>query len=360
MRINSLESTIIVANDLQKEFSFALKSYKENKKYILVDTNTRQHCLPVIEKFEEIKGVDIIEIPAGEDNKSIDNVVKIWNHLSKNGADRKSLLINLGGGMLSDLGGFAASTFKRGIDFINIPTTLLSQVDASIGGKLGINFNHLKNEIGVFNVPQFVIIDTVFFNTLDDKNILSGYAEMIKHALIYSIEHWNKLKTIDIRNTKYETLKQSISKSLLIKNDFVLSDFKEGNIRKALNFGHTIGHAFESFMIENGTPLLHGEAVAHGIICELYLSLKKLGFPENLLNEIAEYILINYGKISIPENIYEQLYDLMKHDKKNENQKINFTLLSNIGEIEINEQCSKELVFNSFDFYTQLTKSEKS
>ena len=198
MQISSLDSKVIVTDDLQKDLEMILESYKKNKKFIVVDENTLVHCLPLIKEFEALKNAVVIELKSGENHKSIDSTVEVWNSLNKQGADRKSLVINLGGGMIGDLGGFAASTFKRGIDFINIPTTLLAQVDASIGGKLGINFNGLKNEVGIFKTPRFVIIDTVFFKTLDKNNLLSGFAEMIKHSIIYSISHWAKIKQVII------------------------------------------------------------------------------------------------------------------------------------------------------------------
>jgi len=355
MQISSLQSTIIVTDNLQKDLSAVTKKYSKSNFFILVDENTQQHCLPIIADFERIKDAKIIEIKSGEDNKSLESAKQVWSFLSNNGADRNSLLINLGGGVIGDLGGFAASTFKRGIDFINIPTTLLAQVDASIGGKLGINFDGFKNEIGLFKSPAYVVIDTVFLKSLDRDIFLSGFAEMIKHALIYSSNHWKKLKTIDFsKSIDYEDFKKSIAKSIFIKNDFIQDDPKEKNIRKALNFGHTIGHALESFFLERNQPMLHGHAIAHGMVCELILSHLKLGFDKLKFEEIANFVLKTFGRITFEKDDFETIYKFMLHDKKNEKGQINFTLLSEIGEVELNVNCKKDLIFNTLDFYTQV------
>ena len=290
-------------------------------------------------------------VPSGEKNKKTDSVAKIWEFLSKNGADRKSLLINIGGGMLTDLAGFAASTFKRGIDFLNVPTTLLSQVDASVGGKTGINFNGLKNEVGTFKEPVVVIINTDFLKTIDHENFVSGFAEMIKHGLIKSPVHLEELKTFDLQNIDYDVLETIISHSVDVKKYFVSNDLTENNIRKALNFGHTVGHAFESLAMKKNKPVLHGFAVAYGMIAELWLSAKKCGFPKNDLVELTNWLLKIYVKISIEENDFERVFELMTHDKKNESGRINFTLLSKTGEIKINQNCEKELIFEALEYF---------
>ena len=354
MRINTEFSTIYISEELQKILDKVLEEFQKTKVFILVDENTRKYCLPRIQNHTIIQSAEIIEIKSGENNKCIQSLEKIWNILTNKNANRSSLLINLGGGLIGDLGGFAASTFKRGMNFINIPTTLLSQVDASIGGKTGINFQGLKNEIGVFNHPQYVIIDSSFNRTLDKRNIMSGWAEMLKHALIFSEEDWKNLIAHDIKQTGFKELNQLIARSVNIKNHFVEQDPKEKNIRKALNFGHTFGHAFESLLMNTKNEILHGEAVAHGMICEIYLSHKICELSKLHLNEMVEYLLSTFGKLDIKEELFEQIFDLMTHDKKNEGGKINFTLLKNIGKIEINQNCRKENIMETLNWYMNL------
>ncbi|RLD75777.1 MAG: 3-dehydroquinate synthase [Bacteroidetes bacterium] len=349
-----LISDIIFTNNIS-DLPFLFDAYTNKKTFILVDENTRQYCYPLLEKYLP-KNTHLISIKSGEENKNIETLKLIWEALSKNGADRKSLLINLGGGVIGDMGGFAASTFKRGIDFINIPTTLLSQVDASVGGKTGFDFLGLKNEIGCFNAPVKVIIYPEFLKTLDNDNIISGFAEMIKHALIFDAEHYGKLKEINLNRNEinYEKLLNLIKKSVQIKEYFVKNDPYEANIRKALNFGHTFGHAIESFLMNTDKELLHGKAVAFGMIFELFLSNKKCSLPINQLLDISEYITNTYGRFEYTKDNYEAFYKLMQHDKKNDNEEVNFTLLSDIGKAEINQTASKQEVFEAFDFYLQL------
>lgn len=264
--------------------------------------------------------------------------------------------------MVTDLGGFAASTFKRGIPFINIPTTLLSMVDASVGGKTGINFNGLKNEIGVFNQPATVLIDTQFLRTLDYQNICSGYAEMLKHGLISDMKTFAELLSFDLNNVDYAHLAQMVSTSVEVKEHIVAEDPQEHGIRKALNLGHTVGHAFESFALqfenkpENPQgihPVLHGYAVAWGLICELYLSCIKTGFPTNIMRQTVQFIKDSYGTLSVTCNDYPQLFELMTHDKKNTAGTINFTLLGGIGDIRINQTATKEEIYEMLDFFRE-------
>ena len=254
--------------------------------------------------------------------------------------------------MVTDLGGFAASTFKRGIKFINIPTTLLSMVDASVGGKTGVNFGGLKNEIGVFNNADYVILDTVFLKTMDDENLCSGYAEMLKHGLINNEEMWAELVNYDIHNPDLSRLQSMVAESVAVKERIVLEDPLEHGIRKALNVGHTMGHAFESFAMKR-TPILHGYAVAYGIICELYLSAKKAGFPTDKLHQTVSYIRGHYGSLSFTCDDYDELLALMKHDKKNVAGTINFTLLGGIGDILINQTATTEEIKEALDFYRE-------
>lgn len=318
--------------------------------FILTDHNTELYCLPALMRSDRIKKSKLISIEQGDESKNIDTTIKIWQFLTENKASRKSLMINLGGGMITDLGGFAASTFKRGMPYVNISTTLLGAVDAATGGKTGINFLGLKNEIGIFSPAEAVLINPAFFKTLDAKNLRSGFAEVIKHALISSYEEWNLCLAFDLEDINFDVLKNLTSKSILIKEKIVEQDPKEQNIRKALNFGHTIGHAIESMSYKTNSPLLHGYAVAWGMICELYISHIKLNFPKEELLKYLYWVKEYYGSCMINCKQYEDLYRLMQHDKKNESDQINFTLLKNIGEVEINQTATKEKIFESLDF----------
>lgn len=318
--------------------------------FILTDTNTEKLCLPLVMQSGKLAGSHLIVIEAGDNNKNIESAVKIWQYLSENSATRKSLLINVGGGMITDIGGFAASTFKRGIPYINISTTLLGAVDAATGGKTGINFLGLKNEIGVFAPAKEVLINVDFFRSLDSQNLRSGYAEMVKHALIDTREEWNEILKFDLEEPRFEILTQLVERSIRVKERIVEQDPTEQNIRKALNLGHTFGHAFESISYRRHRPVLHGYAVMWGLLCELYLSHLKLNFPKEDLLKLKYMIKEFYGTFNIDCKEYDELYELMTHDKKNESEQINFTLLSDIGQIQINQTATKEEIFDCFDF----------
>lgn len=344
---------VILCDELEKDLLGAMNSKSYDKLFILTDENTELHCLPAINKLLLDNNAIYVTIPAGDLNKNIETLSHVWTQLSQKGATRHSLLINLGGGMTTDLGGFAAATFKRGIRYINIPTTLLSMVDASVGGKTGINFNGLKNEIGAFAPASSVLIETEFLKTLDKENFFSGYAEMLKHGLISNTEHWAELLNFPTDNLDYIKLKELVGKSVQIKEDIVEQDPYEQGIRKALNLGHTVGHAFESLSFEEDRPVLHGYAVAWGIVCELYLSSVKTGFPTDKLRQTVQFIKENYGCFSIDCKIYDKLYAYMLHDKKNTAGIINFTLLKDVGEICINQSADKDEIFEMFDFYRE-------
>ena len=327
----------------------------QSKKHFLATEETVDKLwISKLDVFLQSNEIKKVVSPAGENNKKIESVVKIWEFLSANGGDRKSLLINIGGGMLTDLAGFAATTFKRGIDFLNVPTTLLSQVDASVGGKTGINFGGFKNEIGTFKEPVAVLINTDFLSTIDNDNFISGFAEMIKHGLIYSPKHLADLEKYDIENIDYDLLQEIIHDSVNVKSYFVSNDPTEQNIRKALNFGHTIGHAFESYALKQNRAIQHGHAVAYGMIAELYLSVKICNFPKDDFSRLTKWLLELYNKFEISAEDFEALFELMTHDKKNESGRINFTLLSEIGKIKINQNCSKELIFESLEYFVNL------
>lgn len=342
---------VIKSSDLKKDIIQILKNIPHDKLFILTDSNTEEICYPLVADIEEISNAGKITIQAGDDHKNIEALASVWTYLSKNGATRHSLLINLGGGMLTDLGGFASATFKRGIKCINIPTTLLGAVDAAVGGKTGINFIGLKNEIGAFAPAEAVLIDANFFKSLDYSNFLSGYAEMLKHSLIDSEKEWVKIISFDTEEIDYTLLQQLVVDSVTVKERIVEEDPFEKGIRKALNLGHTIGHAFESLSYTLKHPMPHGYAVAWGMVCELYLSFKKCGFPKEKLLQTVNFIKDNYGLFYFTCDNYEALFELMTHDKKNESaSKINFTLLSDIGKVELNQTADKEEIFESIDF----------
>ncbi|HKL08038.1 MAG TPA: 3-dehydroquinate synthase [Bacteroidales bacterium] len=354
MRIETSFSTIIISTTVQSVIKRFLDESDYSKVFILVDENTKKHCLPHIQTNHLLDNAKIIEIRSGELNKSIETIINIWTFLTRHHADRNSVLINLGGGIIGDMGGFAASTFKRGIDFVNIPTTLLSQVDASAGGKTGINFLALKNEIGVFSHPKNVFIDSHFLKTLDKRNILSGWAEMIKHTLIFNQQDFEHLIQHNITTINFNTLNQLIARSVQIKNHYVESDPQEKGMRKALNFGHTFGHAFESFFMDKKSRLLHGEAVALGMLCEIYLSSRLCNFPANKMTQIVRYILNIFSKPNIPEKNKETILELIGHDKKNKGTVLHFTLLEDFGKIKINQHCSKNQMLETLKWYNTL------
>jgi len=348
-------ASIIVTRELEDELAKVLSRYPQDKIFLVTEQNCDQFCVPLISHTPGFEHFKKVIIPSGEENKTLSSVEKIWLFLSQNGADRKSLVVNLGGGMLTDLGSFAASTLKRGMDFLNIPTTLLSQVDASVGGKTGFNFNGLKNEIGVINQPTTVLIDTRFLRTIDSQNFISGYAEMIKHGLIDSPVHLEEVRNFDLKNPDLEILRGLIARSVAIKDSFVMRDPNEHNVRKALNFGHTIGHAFESTALYSGHPILHGFAVAYGMIAELYLSHKVCNLPQSVLNDLSNWLISVYGKYAIRSSQFESFYQLMTHDKKNDAARINFTLIPSVGEVAINQNCDKTLIFEALEYYKQLS-----
>lgn len=300
-----------------------------------------------------MQGARMITIAPSDEAKNISTLTKVWSALQEGGASRHSLMVNLGGGMVTDLGGFAASTFKRGMAYINIPTTLLAQVDASVGGKTGINFGGLKNEIGVFNCASSVILSSAFLRTLDKENLLSGYAEMLKHGLLSTKENWAELLCFDITNPDFDTLQMLVAKSVAIKEEIVNIDPTEKGIRKALNLGHTSGHALESLALEEERTILHGYAVAWGLMMELYLSAKKCSFPAKEMHQLENFVKEHYGKFLYECKHYDTLYKYMTHDKKNENGNINFTLMGAIGDIRINQTASKDEIEEMLDYYRE-------
>lgn len=345
-----MNQKVIVSGNLERDLVNAIAECEHDKIFILTDQTTHDMCLPKLQNFLCLKGAQSIVIKAGDTNKTLDSLAEVWTALSQGGATRHSLMINLGGGMVTDLGGFAASTFKRGIDFINIPTTLLAMVDASVGGKTGINFGGLKNEIGVFSDSKFVIINTQFLDTLDHDNICSGYAEMLKHGIISDNKHWAELVGFNLAQPDLAQLQRMVAESIKVKERIVTEDPHEHGIRKALNLGHTVGHALESFAMKHGRPVLHGYAVAYGMVCELYLSARKTDFPTDKMHQTVRFILDHYGRLPYTCDDYPELLELMRHDKKNTSGIINFTLLGGIGDIRINQTATKEEIEEALDF----------
>lgn len=345
-----MNQKVIVSGNLERDLVNAIAECEHDKIFILTDQTTHDMCLPKLQNFLCLKGAQSIVIKAGDTNKTLDSLAEVWTALSQGGATRHSLMINLGGGMVTDLGGFATSTFKRGIDFINIPTTLLAMVDASVGGKTGINFGGLKNEIGVFSDSKFVIINTQFLDTLDHDNICSGYAEMLKHGLISDNKHWAELVGFNLAQPDLAQLQRMVAESIKVKERIVTEDPHEHGIRKALNLGHTVGHALESFAMKHGRPVLHGYAVAYGMVCELYLSARKTDFPTDKMHQTVRFILDHYGRLPYTCDDYPELLELMRHDKKNTSGIINFTLLGGIGDIRINQTATKEEIEEALDF----------
>jgi 3-dehydroquinate synthase len=334
-----------------------IQTTNPSKLFVLVDDNTHNYCLPLfLGNLETEIHIEIIEIESGETNKNIDTCKGVWEAMSELEADRKSMLINLGGGVVTDLGGFVACTYQRGIRYINVPTTLLSMVDASVGGKTGVDLGVLKNQVGIISNGDMVIVDHAFLNTLPFEELRSGLAEMFKHGLIYNRDYWNRFK--NITKITVETLSPLIWQSVDIKNVIVTQDPREENIRKTLNFGHTLGHAIESYFLNHETKstLLHGEAIAAGMLMEAFLSFKTTKLPQPDLEEITEFITRFYSRIDLDSADYESIIKLLKYDKKNSHGKINFVLLTEIGQPVLDCNVDNTLIEGAFEFYLSCYK----
>lgn len=340
---------IILSTSICDELT-ALCDTKADKLFVLTDTTTHEKCLPLLSGCEALKEAVHIVIGATDTHKTLDTLAYVWQQLGHGGGSRHSLMVCLGGGMVTDLGGFAASTFKRGIRFINIPTTLLAMVDAAVGGKTGINFDGLKNEIGVFNESQAVVINTQFLQTLDAENIRSGYAEMLKHALLSGGDLLARHLDFDLANPDLPRLQKMVAESIKVKEAIVKADPHEHGLRKALNLGHTFGHALESLALEQDRAVLHGYAVAWGLVCELYLSCTLRQFPESVMRQCVRFIRDYYGTFDFDCKAYDHLYDLMRHDKKNQAGVINFTLLNGVGDIALDCHATQNDIYEAFDF----------
>lgn len=329
--------------------AFLKLNYSDKKKTIITDNNVFNCWIEqLVTSIPELSEAEIIQLPSGEDSKCIEIAIQVWETLSENKISRGDLIINFGGGVITDLGGFIASLYKRGMSFVNIPTSLLAQVDASVGGKTGIDLGPHKNQIGVFNNAEITLINPQYLSTLPEAELNSGYAEMLKHGLIASRNHWDNLKSIDYK--KIEDLMKLISESVQIKNEIVKSDPTENDLRKSLNFGHTIGHAIEGFYLLNKKPVKHGHAIAIGMLAEAYIS-----FSAGLLNnkdwtEIHYIITDKFEKIRIDPIEFPQLIRLMENDKKNNSEQINFTLISEVGRNLINQEVAKSEIIKALEF----------
>jgi len=337
----------------QLEEEIALAS----KVFVLVDSNTLEHVWPIVASTAGLDQVEILEVEPGEQSKSLEICHHLWASLLESGANRSSLLINLGGGVVTDLGGFIASTFKRGIKFINIPSSLLAMVDASSGGKTGINLGHSKNQIGVFNEAHLVLIFSDFLKTLPLEHLRSGYGEMLKHGLIQDKKYWTDLT--NIKTLSFEEIGPFIKRSIEIKSEVVTADPFEKGLRKTLNFGHTFGHALESKHWENETPILHGDAVAIGMLIAAELSTRKGMLSKEENREIQLEISTKFSLSPIISIKFDDLIKELKNDKKNTNDKINFTLLNSIGEAVYDQHCSYEELEIAFDVITKLAENNE-
>ncbi len=342
--IQHQSSKIFFGNNLEDNLNEVLKTeYSGRKKIIITDDNVFDIWVEnLITSVEELNGAEIIQFPAGEENKTIEMCYQVWETLTDYKIGRGDVILNFGGGVITDMGGFIASTYKRGIDFINIPTTLLSQVDASVGGKTGVDLGGFKNQIGVFALPTYVFIEYKYLNTLPQKQLVSGYAEMLKHGLIEDIRHWQNL--IDIKVLTVECLSEYIYDSVNIKHHIVVSDPTEKGKRKALNFGHTIGHAIEGFLLTNDQTVPHGYAVAWGVLVESKMSVKLNLLNENDYQNIKKFISSTYPKCPVDSSHINELLDLMLNDKKNNGSQINFTLLDEIGSCIVNQEVDENCI----------------
>ncbi|SFH87078.1 3-dehydroquinate synthase [Halpernia frigidisoli] len=331
-----------------------LTELKPSQLIILADENTHEYCLPqLLVNLETEIPFEIIEIEAGEDLKTIETATHLWEILAEFKTDRNALVINLGGGVITDVGGFVASTYKRGIKFINIPTTLLGMCDASIGGKTGIDHAFLKNIIGTFSQPEKIFFYPKFLKTLPFEELRSGFAEMLKHGLIADEKHWKDL--ISVTELSADHLEMHINKSMQIKQNVVDIDFKEQNVRKTLNFGHTFGHAFESLFLKKENAIPHGEAVAMGMICETYLSFLQKYISAETSDQIIAALQFYFPYQDISHFSNEEITLLMLNDKKNDSGKIKFSLLETVGKGNFDIEVSEENVIKTLDFYRKLS-----
>ncbi len=343
--------TIYCGTEVWNVLNTYLEKVKYSNIYILTDSNTRNYCLPAFIQYTNLNSQPtLLEMPQGEENKTIETCLQLWNQLSESKADRNSLLINLGGGVISDLGGFVASTFKRGIHFINIPTSLLAMVDAAVGGKNGVDLGSIKNQIGTINAAQLVLIDTRFLKTLPKAHITSGVAEMLKHGIIASEKYFSNVLNMSPANSNFDSL---IWESVEIKNHIVAEDPSETGLRKTLNYGHTLGHAIESYCLQNSErkTLLHGESIAIGMILATFISSEIVSFPKKLLYKISSGILSMFEKVPFTKTDVNEICKLLIYDKKNSGGKVYFVLLEDFNKPVINCEVPNALIHKAFKYY---------
>jgi len=347
-------SEIIVSQSAEKQLSAWIEANQYSKVFLLVDTNTHEYCLTnFLKNFATYLPIEVIEIPAGEEGKNIETCSQVWQAMSELKADRNSLLINLGGGVVTDLGGFVACTYRRGIDFVHFPTSLLAMVDASIGGKNGVDLGNLKNQVGVIQQPPKVFINPAYLNTLPTQQMKSGLAEMLKHGLIYNPTYWSKFE--QMHQMDASVLEDLILESIEIKVSVVEADPTEKGIRKTLNFGHTLGHAIESYFLgDSKKQLLHGEAVAVGMILAAFLSVELVSMPISQLNRIVEVITRYFSKVSFTSEDIAKIIQLTKFDKKNRGDQVNFVLLEEIGKSKIDCVVPENAIQDAFQFYQDI------
>ncbi len=341
-----LPANIILTDSPSLDLERFLTQKKYSKILILVDEHTQEACYPMISGSLPEHGV--LTIDSGEESKVLETCEAIWQTMTDEKLDRHAVLIILGGGVLGDMGGFCAATYKRGIDFILIPTTLLAQADASIGGKLGIDFNNFKNHIGVFKQPALTLLHAGFLKTLPENELRSGFAEVIKHALISDRKLWDSIRTKDLKSQDWNTL---LKQSAEFKYSVIEQDPYEKGLRKILNVGHTVGHALESYFLANDNKVLHGEAIAAGLIAEAFIASKRNLLDDRSLNEIADYILKIFGKLNVPENALTEIAALCLQDKKNKGNSVLSALPEGIGKAKWDVEISSAEIVDSLQFY---------
>ena len=349
--IQSINYNIEIGSLLDSTLGELLSTtYKNAQKIILVDENSKAYCLEyLITSYDELAYAEVIELPSGEENKQLDICIQVWESMTEYNIDRSALLINLGGGVISDMGGLIASLYKRGISFVNIPTTLLAMVDASVGGKTGVDLGAFKNQIGLFSFPECIYVDKGFLNTLEKNQIKNGIAEMLKHGLIQDRKHWDSIKSLLMNSENISD--ELIEKSISIKNNIVLIDPYEKSIRKNLNFGHTIGHAIESYFLEINKPILHGYAVAIGIQIESFISFKMNFLQSFDFDEIVGVLKCYFPRIELPPEAIETIISNAKQDKKNRGGEIKMVLIKSIGEVVNDISVEEKLIIEGIKYY---------
>jgi 3-dehydroquinate synthase len=337
----------VIISSISKSLKTFLATQEYSKIIVLTDTNTKRLCYPIIK--DSLPKHTVIAVKHGEENKNLDTCEIIWSAMTAAQLDRHALLINLGGGVIGDMGGFCAATYKRGINFIQIPTTLLSQVDASVGGKLGIDFQGFKNHLGIFTLPKAVLIDPIFLETLSEREKRSGFAEILKHCLIQDVNKWNEIRGKDLKDQNFPDL---IAHSVEIKKKVVEQDPTEKGLRKILNFGHTLGHAIETFYLSHGKKrLFHGEAIATGMVCESYIAYTRGLIDERSLEQIEEFIFAIYGKVDIESTNFDTIIELTIQDKKNKGKNVRFSLINTVGSCLYDIVVTKNEMKKALEYY---------